>query len=55
MRTSRLHRYNVQLYGYETGVTEKQLRDAPAFSDASWSNRDWEAQTNTYYNVRPYW
>jgi hypothetical protein len=48
-------KYNVQLNGYETGITEKQLKDAPAFSDDSFTNRNWEAQTHTYYNVRPYW
>jgi hypothetical protein len=48
-------KYNVQLDGYQTGVTEQQLKDAPAFSDDSWTNRNWEAQTHTYYNVRPYW
>ena len=46
-------KYNVQLNGYETGITEKQLKDAPAFSDDSFTNRNWEAQTHTYYNVRP--
>jgi hypothetical protein len=48
-------KYNVQLDGYQTGVTEQQLKDAPAFSDDSFTNRNWEAQTHTYYNVRPYW
>jgi hypothetical protein len=48
-------KYNVQLGGYETGVTEAQLKDAPSFSDDSWSDRNWESQTHTYYNVRPYW
>jgi hypothetical protein len=48
-------KYNTLLDGYETGVTEAQLRDAPAFSDDAWSNRNWEAQTHTHYNVRPYW
>ena len=38
-----------------TGVTEKQLQDAPAFSDDAWSNRNWEAQTYKHYNVPPYW
>jgi hypothetical protein len=38
-----------------TGITEAQLKDAPAFSDDSWSDRNWEAQTHQHYNVRPYW
>ena len=48
-------KYNVQLDGYQTGVTEQQLKDAPAFSDDSWTNRNWEAQTHSYYGVSPYW
>jgi hypothetical protein len=48
-------KYNTTLDGFETGVSESQLKDAPAFSDDSWSDRNWEAQTHTYYNVRPYW
>jgi hypothetical protein len=36
-------------------VTEAQLRDAPAFSDDSWTDRNWEQQTHTHYNVAPYW
>jgi sporulation protein YlmC with PRC-barrel domain len=48
-------KYNVRLDGYETNVTEQQLRDAPAFSDDSWQSRDWETKTHTHYNVNPYW
>lgn len=48
-------KYNTKLDGFETNVTETQLRDAPAFSDDSWSDRNWEAKTHTYYNVPPYW
>ena len=48
-------KYDTKLNGYVTGITEQQLRDAPEFSDNSWSNRNWETQTHTHYNVRPYW
>ena len=48
-------KYNPKLAGYETNVTESQLRDAPAFSDDSWSDRSWETKTHSHYNVRPYW
>jgi hypothetical protein len=48
-------KYNPRLDGYETSVTEDQLRDAPAFSDDAWSDRNWEAQTHTHYNAPPYW
>jgi PRC-barrel domain len=48
-------KYNPKLAGYETNVTESQLRDAPAFSDDSWSDRSWETKTHSHYKVRPYW
>ena len=48
-------KYNKRLNGYETNVTEQQLKDAPAFSDDSWESRDWEQRTHTHYNVNPYW
>lgn len=48
-------KYNTKLDGYETSVTETQLRDAPAFSDDAWSDRNWETKTHTYYNAPPYW
>jgi hypothetical protein len=48
-------KYNTKLNGFETGVTEAQLKDAPAFSDDSWTDRNWETKTHTYYKVRPYW
>ena len=53
-RASQL-KYNTKLDGYETSVTEAQLRDAPAFSDDSWSDRNWETKTHSYYNAPPYW
>ena len=31
-------KYNTRLEGYETGVTEAQLKDAPAFSDDFWAS-----------------
>ena len=48
-------KYDTKLDGYVTGITEAQLKDAPAFSDDSWSDRNWEAQTHQHYNVRPDW
>ena len=48
-------KYDTNLNGYVTGITEQQLKDAPQFSDDSWSNRNWETQTHSHYNVRPYW
>jgi sporulation protein YlmC with PRC-barrel domain len=48
-------KYDPKLGGYVTGITEQQLQDAPAFSDDSWSDRNWETQTYKHYNVAPYW
>ena len=48
-------KYDAKQGGYVTGITEKQLKDAPAFSDDSWSDRNWETQTYRHYNVTPYW
>jgi hypothetical protein len=48
-------KYDTKLDGYVTGITEKQLKDAPAFSDDSWADRNWETQTYKHYNVTPYW
>jgi hypothetical protein len=48
-------KYSPRLAGFETSVTEAQLKDAPAFSDDSWADRNWEAQTHSHYNIRPYW
>jgi hypothetical protein len=48
-------KYDTQLDGYVTGITQQQLKDAPAFSDDSWSDRAWETQTYRHYNVAPYW
>jgi hypothetical protein len=40
--------YDTALRGYRTHITGEQLRDAPAFSDDSWADRDWEARTQRH-------
>ncbi len=47
-------KYDTNLGGYRTGITEGQLRDAPDFSD-SWEDRDWETRTHEHYGVPGYW
>lgn len=47
--------YDPRLGGYRTGITEDQLKNAPKFSDDSWTDRNWETQTHSHYGVRPYW
>lgn len=48
-------KYDTALGGFRTGITEEQLRDAPEFSDDSWSDRDWETRTHRHYGASPYW
>jgi sporulation protein YlmC with PRC-barrel domain len=48
-------RYNTDLGGYQTNVTEAQLKGAPAMTNDSWSNRDWETKVHSHYNADPYW
>ena len=48
-------KYDTGLEGYRTGITEQQLKDAPEFSDDSWSDRAWETSTHRHYGVKPYW
>ncbi len=48
-------KYDTSLGGFRTGITEQKLRDAPEFSDDSWSDRSWEATTHKHYGVSPYW
>jgi len=48
-------KYDTSLGGFRTTITEEQLRDAPAFSDDSWGDRDWETVTHRHYGVEPYW
>ncbi len=51
---SALH-FDPALNGFRTNITEAQLRDAPAFSDDSWSDRSWETRTHKHYGVPTYW
>lgn len=47
--------YDKSLGGYLTNVTEAQLKDAPAFTDDSWQDRDWEVRTHRHYGAPEYW
>jgi hypothetical protein len=48
-------KYDTNLGGYVTGITEQQLKDAPAFSDDSWSDRNWEQNVHKHYGTPFYW
>lgn len=40
---------------YITNITEDQLKDAPEFSDDSWTDRDWETRLHQHFGTEPYW
>ena len=48
-------KYDPSLAGFRTNISEKQLKDAPEFSDNSWGDRDWEARTHRHYTAPQYW
>ncbi len=47
--------YDKEREGYAANVTEQQLKDAPEFSDDSWTDRDWEKRVHEHYSAQPYW
>ena len=48
-------KYDTNLNGYVTGITERQLKDAPQFSDDSWGDRNWESNVHKHYGTPFYW
>jgi hypothetical protein len=50
-------KYDTTLGGFRTSITEQQLKDAPEFSDDSWTgrDRDWEQRTHDNYRAPYYW
>lgn len=48
-------KYNTEMGGYQTGITEEQLRNAPEFGEQSWSDREWEKRVHQHYGAGPYW
>ena len=48
-------KYDTNLGGYVTGITEQELRDAPAFSDDAWGDRTLEAAVHKHYGAPYYW
>jgi sporulation protein YlmC with PRC-barrel domain len=47
--------YDKDLEGYNTAVSEQQLRDAPEFTDDAWQDRNWETRIHDHYGVPYYW
>jgi hypothetical protein len=48
-------KYDTSLGGFRTSISERQLKDAPEFSDDSWGDRDWETRTHRHYAAPQYW
>ena len=47
--------YDTSKAGFVTNITERQLKDAPEFSDNSRADRNWEAKTHQHYGAPVYW
>jgi hypothetical protein len=47
--------YDTALGGFRTNITEQMLKDAPQFSDDSWTDRNWEVQWHKHYRAPHYW
>jgi hypothetical protein len=50
-------KYDTNLGGYVTGLTQHQLEGAPKYNDATgWNwNRENDQRVYDYYRVAPYW
>ncbi len=49
-------KYDTNLGGYVTNVSEEQLKNAPEYNEqSSWSDRDWEERLHQHFGSRPYW
>jgi hypothetical protein len=51
-------KYDTRLGGYQTDITESELRHAPGFPhdhEHDWSDREREEQLHDFYRIPPYW
>ncbi|ARN79764.1 PRC-barrel domain-containing protein [Methylocystis bryophila] len=48
-------KYDMSREAYIANITEQQLKDAPEFSDDSWTSRDWESDWHEHFGTQPYW
>jgi hypothetical protein len=48
-------KYDPELQGYRTSITEAQLKNAPAFGAEITTDRDWETWTHEHYGAPTYW
>ncbi len=48
-------RYDPNLGGFVTDITEEQLTGAPAWGDNWRDDRDYQRRSYDYYGVSPYW
>ena len=54
-RTAIRLKYDTNLDGYVTGITEGQIKDAPEFSDDSYGDRNAEKRVYSHYNASTSW
>jgi sporulation protein YlmC with PRC-barrel domain len=47
--------YDTHLDGFRTGITEKDLENAPAYDQNRPFDRDWETRIHDHYAVPYYW
>lgn len=48
-------RYNPDIGGYVTDLTERQLSGAPERKDDWYRDREWEKRTYDHYGINYYW
>jgi sporulation protein YlmC with PRC-barrel domain len=48
-------RYDVDLEGYQTDITESELRSAPRFDQAASLDQAQEEELNAHFRIPPYW
>ena len=48
-------KYDTDLDGYVTGITESQLENAPEDSPGGWRDREWETRIHDNYDAPYYW
>ncbi|PVA08525.1 photosystem reaction center subunit H [Pelagivirga sediminicola] len=48
-------RYDTQMGGFVTDITEQEVKGAPAATDNWFGNREWEQRAHDHYGANTYW
>lgn len=48
-------RYDTAVDGFVTDITEQQVKTAPAATETSYADRDWEQRSHDHYQADQYW